>query len=84
MPTRTARKPSKAKRAPARETPQSVRLAGETFVILPELEYLRLCVEAGELSAEDFGDIVESLRLLADPNEKPIPWADVKRSAGLE
>ncbi len=56
---------------------------------MPESEYRRLMVSKSRaveplLTAEDAEDIAISLRRMADPREKLIPWEDVKKRAGLK
>jgi len=77
----------------------TLTLAGKRFVILPESEYRKLRAaprRSGKsaaatpkrprkrrLTAQDRGDIAESMRLLRDPNLKTVPLAQLKRELGL-
>src|SRR5688500_4319483 len=72
---------------------QTLTLAGKRFVILPESEYRKLRAapkrngksatpakrpRKRRLTAQDRGDIAESMRRMSDPNEKSIPLAQLK------
>jgi hypothetical protein len=70
-------------------TVQTVKLAGEKFVIVAEKDYRNLKAQAAQvrpvrksrrLTAQDRGDIAEARRRLADPNEKPIPYEQLRAS----
>jgi len=68
---------------------QTLKISGRKFVLMPESEYRRLMVSKSRaveplLTAEDAEDIAISLRRMADPREKLIPWEDVKKRAGLK
>ena len=73
-------------------TVQTVKLGRERFVLLKEKDYRQLkakalgakpAVKRRRLTAQDRGDIAEARRRLADPNEKPIPYEQVRKELGL-
>jgi hypothetical protein len=78
-------------------TVQTVKLAGKKFVIVAEKDYRDLKAQAAlaangaangwsktrRLTAQDRGDIAEARRRLADPDEKPIPYEQVRKELGL-
>jgi hypothetical protein len=73
-------------------TVQTVKLGRERFVLLREKDYRQLKAKAlgakrvtkrRRLTAQDRGDIAEARRRLADPNEKPIPYEQVRKELGL-
>ena len=64
-------------------TVQTVKLAGRRFVIVPKSHYDRLCAQAEQIIRLDRADAAEAARRLKDPKEKRIPWAQVKKRAGL-
>jgi hypothetical protein len=71
---------------------QTLKLGGKRFVVVPEKDYRDLKAKATQarparktrrLTAQDRGDIAEAKRRLADPNEKPIPYEQVRKELGL-
>ena len=78
-------------------TVQTVKLAGKKFVIVAEKDYRDLKAQAAlaangaahgrsktrRLTAQDRGDIAQARRRLADPEEKPIPYEQVRKELGL-
>lgn len=60
------------------------------FVVIPKREYERLCASqkasrrTTKLSREDQRDLALAIKRLSDPNEKPIPYAQVRRELGLQ
>lgn len=73
-------------------TVQTVKLAGERFVILKEKDYRDLKAKAAarpvrksrRLTAQDKGDVAEAKRRMSDPTDKPIPWEQAKQELGLK
>lgn len=72
---------------------QTLKLAGKKFVVVEEREYQQLKRQAKaaapsksrsrhRLTAQDRGDIAEAKRRLADPNQVPIPWEEVRNRLG--
>jgi prevent-host-death family protein len=57
------------------------RYGKDVAAIIP-VEDLRLLERLIE-EEEDRIDVAEARRILADPNEKPIPYADVRKDLGL-
>jgi hypothetical protein len=72
---------------------QTLTLGGKRYVILPEKEYraLRNGSKSSNLkgprrhrmTAQDWGDVAEAKRILANPNLKLIPLTKLKRELGL-
>ena len=59
---------------------QKIRLAGKRFVIVEEKEYQHLMQELKKVkttSAQDWGDVAESKRRLAEPGAS-ISWDRIK------
>lgn len=73
---------------------QNLILSGRRFVLLPAREYEQLCGRARKngaaggarrrhrMTAQDWGDVAEAKRRLADPNEVPIPWSEARKRLG--
>ncbi len=67
-------------------TAGTLKIEGKKFRIVPEADYqaMRTALRRQQLqAAEDHADVIEAVRRLADPNEKRIPWTQVKKRAGL-
>lgn len=71
---------------------QTLTLAGKKFVLLPKREYDRLRDRASSngtasrphrMTKQDWGDVAEAKRRLADPDEKPVPYAEARKRLGL-
>jgi hypothetical protein len=63
---------------------QRIRLAGKRFVIVEEDEYRDLMQELKKIrkmSAQDWGDVAESKRRLAEPGAN-ISWERIKGERG--
>jgi hypothetical protein len=76
-------------------TLQTVKLAGKRFVIVAENDFrdLQRRAKAGKLSivrrvrrkatTKDRADVELARQRLADPNERPVPYEQVRRELGL-
>ncbi len=76
-------------------TVKRLKLAGKEFVILSRRDYVsmrdRLKIRTAKLpgkakhkmSRQDYGDVAEAKRRLADPNDREWSLADVKRELGF-
>ena len=61
---------------------QTLKLGRREFVLIPKKDYTRLQRRAGELTAQDLGDIAESKRRLAAPG-RSIPLSETRKRLGL-
>jgi len=61
-------------------TVQTLRMGGTKFVVIPEREFRRLQKKAGELSAQEKGDIAEAKRRKHEPS---VPLESVRKRLGL-
>jgi PHD/YefM family antitoxin component YafN of YafNO toxin-antitoxin module len=62
-------------------TVQTLRNGRSECVLLPKKDYARLQRRAGELTAQDLGDIAESKRRLASPG-RSVPLSEVRKRLG--
>lgn len=70
---------------------QTLKLGRQRFVLLKEKDYQALKAKSQgkavsrtrRLSAQDRKDLAEARRILADPNEAPMPYAQVRKELGL-
>jgi len=73
---------------------QTLILGGKRYVVLPEKEYRALRERskrsngsprraAHRMTEQDWGDVAEAKRRLANPNRKLIPLSKLKRELGL-
>ena len=67
---------------------QTLKLAGKKFVVVPEKDYRDLKAKAARsprkprrVSAQDKGDVAESLRRMAEPGGKTL--AEVRQKLGI-
>jgi len=74
----------------------TLKIDGKKFVVIPEREYQKLITvrsktdrpkrapeSAGADAVEDAADVAIALRRMSDRRQKSIPWAEVKKLAGL-
>ncbi len=67
-------------------TASTINIEGRKFRVIPEQDYQAMKTalrQQQRQAAEDRADAAESVRRLNDPHEKRIPWAQVKKRAGL-
>jgi hypothetical protein len=72
-------------------TVQILKLGRNKFVLLREKDYRSLERRAKgaktrgqrRLTAQDRGDIAEAMRRLNDPDQKPIPYQQVRKELGF-
>jgi cytochrome c553 len=64
-------------------TLSTLKIGKQEYVVVPRKDFERMRRKADLLSDQDATDLAESLRRLADPKEKRIPWDQVKKRAGL-
>jgi len=74
----------------------TLKLAGREFVVIPRAEYLKLKkngtagsarkkpreLSPSEMTAQDWGDVAEMKRRLADPTDRVLPYAGARRRSG--
>ena len=74
-------------------TAKTLKLGGKEFVILSKRDYVALKDRAKakaaskpkqphKMTKQDWGDVAEAKRILADPKEKFVAWEEVRKSLG--
>lgn len=67
-------------------TAGTLNIEGKKFRVIPEQDYQAMKTalrQQQRQAAEDRADVLEAQRRLNDPQEKRIPWTQVKKRAGL-
>ena len=64
-------------------TLSTLKIGSREFVVVVRKDFEHLRRKADLLTNQDASDLAESLRRLNDPNEKRVPWKQVKKRAGL-
>lgn len=68
-------------------TVSTLKIGKTPYAVIPMRDFERMrkqLEKATYLAKQERGDIAEAKRRSANPKERLIPWAEVKRKAGLE
>ena len=64
-------------------TVQTLKIGKEKLVVLREKDYRSLIRKLDSEDEQDAADVAEARRRMRTEGRKTIPWAQVKRKAGL-